>query len=139
MNIITDSEIKILKFYKDKPLLNGYNLCYIVNFEVEEKEIIKKNKRFFFPTQEELIKVKVLAKYDIVYFNRNEKIISRLSLVDSLRWIPIISYCKGYPPNFIKGIKECREDFLKMKESLEGFGHKVISDFERKVQENDEK
>ena len=129
--IISDNEINVLTNHKDKPLLNGYRLCYITDFEIKESEIIKKS--LF--GKEKITKVKLLTKYTVKFFHSVEKQIYFGHNESALKWLPI-STVEYYPDG--NNILHCRQNYLSVKETIEGFGHKLISDFElKKEKEND--
>ncbi len=125
---ITDREIAILERYKNEALLNNYRLCYVRDFEIKEKI----EETFF----GKLIKKKYLTKYKVAYYNSLEKQVFIADDRKALVWLPIKS------PDYLQehlrhDIYKCRENWLNVKETITGFGHKLISDSELKELEKE--
>ena len=128
-HIISEEEINILNILKDKPLLNGYRLCYITNFEIGEVE----TKKGFFNSKRK--RVNVLTKYEIKFFHSIEKEIYTANDGNALAWLPISDMYESDGSNILR----CRKQYLSVKETLEGFGHKLISDHELKQEKYGDK
>ena len=126
--LLNKSDINTLEIHKNLPLLNKYNLCYITDFEIGEKEITEKHWFKGNTTK----KVKVLSKYVVSVFNRKEKYVGVFQGEDAIDWLPV-SAIRDFDGSIVQdGIYECRKHYLCVKEGLEGFGHKLISDEEQR-------
>lgn len=119
---ISPQEIAILERHKNLPLMNDNKLCYIIDYEVVEKEI----DYLLYKT-----KVQYLTKYKVSYYNALEKKVFIADDNSAIKWLPITTIEYQHSPTK-HGISKCRENYLTFKETFEGFGHKMISDLELK-------